>query len=96
MSVGTHVAFPWASSGGLLVAVVAPQPVQWPRTFVTCKSDLLQALYGSPLVDAIQLCAIQTSVQPLPGCVTLGKPVNLSGPVSFFVYRVPLPFVVLC
>lgn len=86
MRVSTHVAFPWASSGGLLVAVLAPQPVQWLRTLVTCESDLLQTLYGSPLVDASQICAIQTSVQPLPSCVTLGKPVNLSGPVSFFVY----------
>ena len=95
MRVGTHVAFPWVSSWGLLVAVPAPQLVQWPQAFVTSRSDLLQTLYGSPLVDASQICTVQTSVQPLPSCVTLGKPVNLSGPVSFFVYWVPLSFVVL-
>lgn len=55
MRLDTHVAFPWVSSGGLLAAVAAPQLVQWPQAFVTCKSDLLQTLYGSPLVDASQI-----------------------------------------
>ena len=83
------------------MAIPVPRPVQWPRTFVTYKCDLPQTLYESLLtisngrVDASQICLVQTSAQPLSGCVTLGKPLDLSGPSSFFVYWVPLPFVVL-
>lgn len=83
------VCVPFVVSGQTFLS---PQREPWPRTFVTCRSDPPQTLCGSLLttprgtVGASQAYRVQP--QPPPGCVTLAKPLSLSGPVSSLYLRV--------
>lgn len=77
---------PWGLLTGLLAATLVPSLVQGPRTFVTVSPICPRPSVLRGRMNAGQACSFQTPARPLASCVTLGKLLHLSEPVSLSIF----------